>query len=84
MLGVQAESHQSDVGSLSRGYRPDFLHVDLACDHLVPEPCDDLGEQLESLPPLIRDQDTQVRDLVHSHRNNRNLARSKASGVKAR
>ena len=84
MLGVQAESDQSDVGSLSRGYGPDFLHVDLARDHLVPEPCDDLGEQLEPLPPLVRDQDTQVRDLFHSHRNNRNLARSTASGVKAR
>ena len=67
VLGVQAEPNQCDVGALSGGHRPDLLHVDLAGDHLVPEPGHDLGKQLEPLPPLIRDQDTQVLDLCPRH-----------------
>ena len=68
MLGAHAEPDERDVGSLPRGHRADLCDVDLARDHLVPEPGDDLGEQLQPVPPLVRDQDTQVRDLVHSHR----------------
>ena len=65
--GLQAEPDESDVGPLSRGHRPDLLHVNLARDHLVPEPGHDLGEQLEPLPLLVRDQDTQLPDFVLSH-----------------
>ena len=79
MLGVQAEADQGDVGPLSRGYCPDLLDGDLARDHLVPEPCDDLGEQLESLALLVCDQHAQVPDLVlpHPHR------KFSASGVRS-
>ncbi len=58
MLGVQTQSHQCDVGPLSGCHGADFLDVDLTCDHLVPEPGHDLGEQFEPLALLVRDQDT--------------------------
>jgi len=68
MLGVQAEPDQRDIGPLSGGHRPDLFHVDLAGDHLVPEPGHDLGKQLEPLPLLVRDQYPQVPDPILSHR----------------
>ena len=52
-----AEPDQRDVGMLPRGDRPDLLDVDLTRDHVVPEPDHDLGEQLQPLPPLVRDQE---------------------------
>ena len=64
---MQAEPHQSDVGTLSRSHRPDLVHVDLARDHLVPEAGHDLGKQLEPLPLLVRDQDAQVPGLSLSY-----------------
>ena len=68
MLGVQSEPDQSDIRPLPRGHRPDLLDVDLARDHLVAEAGHDLGEQFEPLPLLVRDQDTQMPDLVLNHR----------------
>jgi hypothetical protein len=50
------------------------LFVDLARDHLVPEPGHDLRQQLEPRPLLVRDQDTQMPGLGLSHRQ-RNEAR---------
>ena len=46
----------------------DLLDVDLAGDHLVTEPGDDLGEQLEPVASLVRDQDAEVLDPVLGHR----------------
>jgi hypothetical protein len=40
--------------------------VDLPGDHLVTEPVDDLCEQLQSIRPLIRDQDAKVMDAVQA------------------
>jgi len=34
----------------------------------VPKPGDDLGEQLEPVTPLVRDQDTQMLNLILNHR----------------
>jgi hypothetical protein len=65
---VQTEADQCHVGPLSRGHRPDLLDVDLARDHLVPEPRNDLRQQLEPLSPFVRNQDTQVPHLVGGHR----------------
>lgn len=59
VLRGETEPDQGDVGSLPRGHCGDCRDVGLAGDHLVPEPRDDLGEQLEPVPPLVRDQDAQ-------------------------
>ena len=45
---------------LPGGRRADFLDVDLAGDHVVSEPDHDLGEQLQPVALLVRDQDAQV------------------------
>ena len=68
VFGGEAESHERDVGPLSRGDRADLSDFDLARDHLVPEPGDHLGEQLEPIAPLVRDQDTQMVNLILNHR----------------
>ena len=60
MLGVQAKPDQRDVGPLAGCHRADLRDVDLACDHLVPEPGHDLCEQLEPLAFLVGDQDTEM------------------------
>ena len=60
MLGGEPEPDERDIGPLPRGDRSDLPDVDLAGDHLVAEPGDDLGEQLEPVAALVRDQDTQV------------------------
>ena len=60
VLGGQAEPDERDIGPFSRRHRADLADLDLARDHLVPEPGDDLGEQLKPVAPLVRDQDTQV------------------------
>ena len=46
---------------------PDFFDVDLARDHVVAEPDHDLGEQLEPVAPLVRDQNTQMLDVALHH-----------------
>jgi hypothetical protein len=61
-----AEPDEGDVGLLSGGDGADFLDVDLARDHLVPEPRYDLCEQLEPVSLLVRDQYTQVLGLGHA------------------
>jgi DNA-binding NarL/FixJ family response regulator len=58
VLGVQTQPDQRHIGPLPGGHRPHLLDVDLARDHLVPQPGHDLGQQLQPLPPLVRDQDT--------------------------
>ena len=68
VLGGEAEPDERDVGMLSRGHGADLLDVDLARDHLVAEPGDDLGEQLEPVASLVRDQDAEVLDSVLGHR----------------
>ena len=37
---ASSEPDERDVGVFAGRHRPDFLDVDLACDHLVPEPGD--------------------------------------------
>ena len=60
VLGAQPEPDQGDVGALPRGHGADLSDVDLAGDHLMAEAGHDLGEQLEPVPPLVRDQDAEV------------------------
>ena len=67
MFRGEAEPDECDIRSLSSGDRPDFLHVDLTGDHLVPEPGHDLGEQLEPVAPLVCNQDAKVPGLVSRH-----------------
>ena len=63
MLGGEPEPDDRDVRLLPRGLRADFLHVDLARDHVVAEADHDLGEQLEPVAPLVRDQDAQMLEI---------------------
>ena len=63
VLGAEPEPDEGDVGVLPRGHRADFSDVDLAGDRLMAETGHDLGEQLETVSSLVRDQHTQVRDL---------------------
>ncbi len=67
VLGAQAEPDQGDVGANPRGRGADFSDVDLARDHLVAETGHDLGEQLQAVPPLVRDQDAEVFGLSAGH-----------------
>jgi hypothetical protein len=64
---VEAEPDQRDIGALSGGDGADLRYLDLASDHLVAETGDDLGKQLQPVPPLVRDQDTKVRVPVLDH-----------------
>ena len=64
VLGAEPEADERDVGVLPRGHRADLFDVDLACNHLVAESRHDLCEQLESIPPLVRDQDAERRERV--------------------
>ena len=50
-----------------RGHGADLFDVDLASDHLVAETRHHPGEQLEPVPALVRDQDTERRDLRIAH-----------------
>ena len=60
MLGAQPEADERDVWTLSLGDGTDFLHVDLARDHFVAEPRDDLCKQFEPVTLLVCDQDAQM------------------------
>lgn len=53
---------------LSRRHRADLCDVDLAGDHVVTEPGDDLGEQLEPVAALVSDQHPQALRLVFAGR----------------
>ena len=57
MLGTQAEADEPNVRLFSRGNRTNFLDVDLASDHVMAQPRDDLRKQLKPLALLVRDQD---------------------------
>ena len=52
---AHAESDEGDVGSLAFGRRADLLHVDLAGNHLVTEPADDLGKDVKPFALLVGD-----------------------------
>ena len=67
VLGAQPEPDKRNIGMLPRGHGADFADVDLARDHLVAETGHDLGEQLEAVPPLVRDQDSEMGDLFGGH-----------------
>ena len=66
VLGALAEPDQRHVGALPRRHGRDVGDVDLAGDHLVTEAGHHLGEHLEPIGPLIRDQDAKVMDPVHA------------------
>jgi hypothetical protein len=68
VLRARAEPDERDVWVLASGRRPDVPDVDLACNHLVAEPGDHLGELLEPIPPLVRDQHPKMWSLVARHR----------------
>ena len=65
MLRAQPEPHQGDIRPLARGHGPDLPHLDLAGDHLMTKPSDDLGEEIESRPLLVRDQHSEAVDRAH-------------------
>jgi hypothetical protein len=58
VLRAQPEPNEGDVRPFPLGRGSDFLDVDLARDHVVAKPCDDLREQLKPVAPLVCDQDT--------------------------
>src|SRR4029450_7116132 len=62
-LGAQSEAAEGNVGPLLRGHRPDRGDVHRPRDHVVAEPGDDVGEQIEAIAPLVGDQDPQARAL---------------------
>lgn len=64
VFGGEAEPDERDVGMLSRCDGAHLRDVDRAGDHLVPEPGDDLSEQLKPVAPLVRNQDSQLLNLV--------------------
>ena len=49
----------------------------------MPEPGDDLGEQLEPIASLVRDQDTKMLSLVLNHLTMLNVARPAAARIDA-
>jgi len=61
---------------LSGRDRADLLHVDLAGDHVVPEPDHHLCEQLEPVAPLVRDQDPQMLEIVSQTRHGERIVRA--------
>jgi hypothetical protein len=60
VIGGEAEPDERNVGVFAGGDGGDLADVDLAGDHLVPEPGHDRGEQLEAVSALIRDQHAQL------------------------
>jgi hypothetical protein len=53
---------------LFRCDRADFLDVDLASDHLMAEPGDNLSEQFQPVASLIGDQDAKMANSILGHR----------------
>jgi hypothetical protein len=67
VLGAQPQPDQGDVGALPCSDGADRSDVDLARDHLMAQAGDDLCEQLEPVPPLVRDQNTEMLGFVGGH-----------------
>ena len=67
VLRGEAEPYECDVRVLSRRHCSHCRDVDFSSDHLVPEPTDDLGEQLQAVAPLVRDQDAQALNFTLDH-----------------
>ena len=65
VLGAQTEPDKSDVGALPRGHLCDHIDVDLASDHHVPEPGNQLRELLEPVASFVGDQHAEWPCLVH-------------------
>ena len=72
VLRARSEPDERDVGALPGRRRAHLLHVDLPRDHVVAETDDDVGQQLEAVALLVRDQDAQVLELGVGHRGGRN------------
>jgi hypothetical protein len=66
MLGARAQSDQSQVGTFSRRHACHLRDMDLAGDDLVPEPGYHLGEHLQPIGPLVRDQYAEMVDSGHA------------------
>jgi hypothetical protein len=67
VLRGETEPDERDVRLFPGRHCSDGRDVDLAGDHLVPEACDYLGEQLEPVASFVGDQDAQVLNLVLDH-----------------
>lgn len=67
VLGAQAEPDEGHIRMLPRRHRAHFFDVDLARDDLVAEAGDNLGEQLEPVPPFVRDQNAEGRHVYAVH-----------------
>jgi hypothetical protein len=64
VLGALAEPDERDVRSLPPCHLTNLLHLELACDDLVPERLDETRHELEPLRPLVGDQDAEMLELV--------------------
>src|SRR4029078_4634481 len=73
-----SQPDESNVRAFPRGHDANFLDIDLTRDHVVSQPDHDLGQKLQALTLLVRDQDAQVlrRKLRHGYRNTRIAERS--------
>jgi hypothetical protein len=67
-LRVESQLDQGQIGLFPRIQGGDCPDVDLADDHLVSEPGDNLGDQLSPLMLLVGDQHPQLLELVLHHR----------------
>jgi hypothetical protein len=67
VLRGETQPDEGNIGPFPSSHRSDRADFDLTRDHVVPEPCDDLGEQFEPVATLVRDQDTQMPNLVLDH-----------------
>ena len=54
-----AETDERDIRVLVRRQRADLGDVRRACDHVVAEAGDELGDECDPVLPLVRDQDAQ-------------------------
>jgi hypothetical protein len=66
--GAEPQTDERDVGVLPSGHRADLCDIDLARDHLVTQTRHHLGEQLEPVSTLVRDQYAERRCLRVTHR----------------
>jgi hypothetical protein len=67
VLRRETEPDERDIRLFPCSHRGDCRHVDLAGDHLMPEPGHNLSEQLKPVAPFVGNQDPQPLNLVLDH-----------------
>ena len=67
MVAADAEADEGEVRVLALRRGRHLADLELAGDHLVPEVRDDLGDPLEPVAALVRDQDPERRVVFLSH-----------------